>query len=170
MFNDYMYEDIMPKTERIQFLASSKELERLDEWMFENELRSRSQALRCLILNRCGPDKMLFGVVPPNNLEQSKELMKQQIKEIIDQGLSIFVDFVKIAKVLGIPGDEASGEYIKKERFYEIWKQVKKWENDLGCMVVKFGTEIQNISNREGSLKEAAYKGVIFVKKLGDAD
>lgn len=156
----------MSKTMRVQFLASPAELERLDEWMFENELRGRSQALRCLILNRCGPDKMLFGRCNPENLEKSKEQMKDKIKEALDQNLSIWVDFLAIAEILGISRDNANESVIENEKFLEIWKCVKKWKNDLGCLVIKHGTKVQKVANFENSVKYVAYRGVIFFKDI----
>lgn len=154
----------MAKTTRVQFLASPKELERLDKWMFKNELRGRSQALRCLILNRCGPDQMLFGRANPNDLEKSKEDMKNKIKEVLDQDLSIWVDFLRIAKVLGIPEEEANESFMSDERFLEIWKCVKEWKTNLNCLVIKYGTKIQDIASFENSLKYVACRGVIFLR------
>ncbi|MBS0988906.1 hypothetical protein JK182_09555 [Acetobacter okinawensis] len=154
----------MPKTSRVQFLLSERELSRLDKWMFENEIRGRSQALRCLILNRCGPDKMLFGNGYPEDLEKDQAEMKKVIQNALDQDFSIWVDFLRIAKVLRIPDIDACHNYMSEESFLKIWKLVKEWKTDLNCFIIRFGTNIQSLSPNEGSLKFAAYKGVIFFR------
>lgn len=154
----------MPKTSRVQFLLSERELSRLDKWMFENEIRGRSQALRCLILNRCGPDKMLFGNGYQGDLEKDKVEMKKVIQDALDQGFSIWVDFLRIAKVLGIPATDARNKYMSEESFSKIWKFVKEWKADLNCLIIRFGTNIQDLSPNEGSLQFAAYQGVIFFR------
>ena len=142
------------KTERIQFLASARELERLDKWMFENEIHGRSEALRCLILNRCGPDVMLFGRPPGESLDENIKNMRAEIQMNLDKGKSIWVDYHRIDNLL------KSSEKKEDDRFHEADEFVRDTKLELKCETVKFGVSVHETTGLPTN------KGIIFFRRL----